>query len=142
MSSDAIEGGPSHLEANHIFFPSMPTLDVSSKPISKPILDPDNSLYALFPKSHDDPRHPKHRNHEGSKDDQEEERQQLEHSCIVASKEWLDKAETLRLEPKPDPNSELKSISLIDMTRPSLEESLDKINPRVTNPREILDIHE
>jgi hypothetical protein len=28
MSSDAIEGGPSHLEANPIFFPSMPTLDV------------------------------------------------------------------------------------------------------------------
>ena len=28
------------------------------------------------------------------------------------------------------------------MTHPSLEEALDKINPRVTNPREILDIHE
>ena len=28
------------------------------------------------------------------------------------------------------------------MTHPSLEEALDKINPRVTNPREILDIHQ
>jgi len=48
MSSDAIEGEPSHLEANPIFSPSMPTLDVSYEPISKPILDPDDSLYALF----------------------------------------------------------------------------------------------
>ena len=75
MSSDAIEGGPSHLEANPIFSPSMPTIDVLSKPISKPILDPDDSLYAHFPESHDDPRNPKHKNHEGSKDDQEEQRQ-------------------------------------------------------------------
>ena len=28
------------------------------------------------------------------------------------------------------------------MTHPSLDEALDKINPRVTKPREILDIHE
>ena len=28
------------------------------------------------------------------------------------------------------------------MTHPSFEDALDKINPRVTNPREILDIHE
>jgi hypothetical protein len=28
------------------------------------------------------------------------------------------------------------------MTHSSLEEAVDKINPRVTNPREILDIHE
>ena len=28
------------------------------------------------------------------------------------------------------------------MTHPSLEEALNKINPRVTNPSEILDIHE
>jgi hypothetical protein len=28
------------------------------------------------------------------------------------------------------------------MTCPSLEEALDKINPRVTNPSEILDFHE
>ena len=30
-------------------------------------------------------------------------------------------------------------ISLINMTHPSLEEALDKINPRATNPWEILD---
>ena len=51
----------------------MPTLDVSSEPISKPILDPDDSLYAVFIESHDDPRNPKHRNHVGSKDHQEEQ---------------------------------------------------------------------
>ena len=33
MSSDSIEGEPSHLEATPIFSPSMPTLDVSSEPI-------------------------------------------------------------------------------------------------------------
>ena len=53
--------------------------------------------------------------------------------------EWINKAKTLRIEPKPDPKGELKSIPLISMTHPSLEEALDKINPRVTNPREILD---
>ena len=106
-----------------------------------PTLDPDDSLYALFLESHDDPRNPKHRNHEGSKDDQEEQRQWLEHSCIIASKEWLDEAEALRIEPKPilDPNGELKSISLINITHPSLEKALDKINPGVTNLWEILD---
>ena len=56
----------------------------------------------------------------------------------------MDKAETLRVESNPslDPNGELKSIYLINMTHPILEEALDKINPGVTNPREILDIHE
>jgi hypothetical protein len=56
----------------------------------------------------------------------------------------LDKAKSLRVEPKPDldPKGELKSISLINMTHPSLEEALDKINLRVTNPKKILDIHE
>ena len=77
MSSDAIEGEPIHLEANPIFSPSMTTLDVLSEPISKPILDPDDPFYALSPKSHDDPRNPlrqpKHRDHEGHKDDQEEQ---------------------------------------------------------------------
>jgi hypothetical protein len=34
MSSDAIEGEPSHLEATPILSPSMPTLDILSKPIS------------------------------------------------------------------------------------------------------------
>ena len=38
-----------------------------------------------------------------------------------------------------DPNGELKSISLINITHPSLEEALDKTNLRITNPREILD---
>ena len=44
MSSEPIEGEPSHLEAIPIFSPSMPTLDVSFKPI----LDPDDSSYDLF----------------------------------------------------------------------------------------------
>ena len=48
MSSDAVQGELSHLEANPIFSPSMSTLDVSYEPIAKPILDPDDSLYALF----------------------------------------------------------------------------------------------
>ena len=38
-----------------------------------------------------------------------------------------------------DPNGELKSISLINMTHPSLDGALDEINPRATNPWEILD---
>ena len=77
MSSDAIEGELSNL-ANAIFSPSMPTLDVSSEPIFKPIVDPDESPYDLSPKSHDDPRNPlrqlKHRSHEDHKDDQEQQR--------------------------------------------------------------------
>jgi hypothetical protein len=77
MSSNAIEGEPSHLEVNPIFSPSMSTLDVLSKPISQPILDPDDPSYAFSLKSHDDPRnslrHPKHRSHEDHKDDQEEQ---------------------------------------------------------------------
>ena len=125
----------------------MLTTNISSESISKTILDPDKSPDGLSPNSRDDPRNPlrqpKHRNHEGSKDDQEEQRQWLEH-CVVASKEWLDEAEALRIEPKPilDPKGELNSISLINMAHPSLEEALDKINPRVNNPREILDIYE
>ena len=39
-----------------------------------------------------------------------------------------------------DPNGELKSTSLINMTHPSLEEALDEITPRVSNPRKILHI--
>jgi hypothetical protein len=78
MYSNAIEGEPSHLEANPIFSTSMPTLDVLSEPISQPILDSDDLSYALSPKSHDTPRnplrHPKHRSHEDHKDDQEEQR--------------------------------------------------------------------
>ena len=77
MSSDVIEGEPSHLEANPIFSPSIPTLDVLFEPISQPILDPNDPSYALYPKSHDDSRNPlrqsKHRSHEDRKDDQEEQ---------------------------------------------------------------------
>jgi hypothetical protein len=53
----------------------------------------------------------------------------------------MDKDEVLWVESKLglDPNDELKSISLINMTHPSLEKTLDKITPRVTNPWEILD---
>jgi hypothetical protein len=76
ITSDAIEGEASHV-AIPIFYPSMPTTDISFEPISKPILDLDDSFYALSPESRDDPRnlirHLKHRNHEGSKEDQEEQ---------------------------------------------------------------------
>ena len=74
MSSDAIEGELSHL-VNSIFSPSIPILDVLFEPISQPILNPNDPSYALFPKSHDDPRNPlkqsKHRSHEDHKDDQD-----------------------------------------------------------------------
>jgi hypothetical protein len=58
MSSELVEGEPSHLEAIPILSSSMPTFDVLSEPISKPILDPDDPSYILSPKSHDDPRNP------------------------------------------------------------------------------------
>ena len=53
----------------------------------------------------------------------------------------MDKNEALWVESKLglDPNGELKSISLINITHPSLEEALDEINPRATNSLEILD---
>jgi hypothetical protein len=41
MLNDVIEGEQNHLEANPIFSALMPTLNVSSKPISQLILDPD-----------------------------------------------------------------------------------------------------
>jgi len=73
ISSNAIEGELSHIEAIPILSPSMSTLDVSSEPIFQPILNPDDLSYALSPKSHDDPRNPlrqpKHMNHEGHTDD-------------------------------------------------------------------------
>ena len=120
MSSEPIEGEPSHLEAIPIFSPSMPTLDV----LFKPILDPDDSSYSVSTKTHDDPRnplrHPKHRSHEDYEDDQEEPRQWQEDVKNLYAIEWIDKAETLRIEPKPDPKSKLKSIPLINMTHPSL----------------------
>ena len=56
----------------------------------------------------------------------------------------MDKDEALWVESKLglDPNGELKSMSLINKTHPSLEEALEKITPRVSNPRKILHIHE
>ena len=53
----------------------------------------------------------------------------------------IDKDEALWVESKLglDPNGELKSIFLINMTHPSFEKALDEINPRATNPWEILD---
>ena len=106
----------------------MPILDVSSEPI----LDLCDSLYALFPESHDDPRSPKRRNHEGSKDDQEEQRQWLKCiknslECIKNSyaiaKEWMDKDKALWVESKLglDSNGEFNSIPFANMTHPSLE---------------------
>jgi hypothetical protein len=44
MSSKPIEGEPSHFEAIPILSPSVPILDV----LFKPILDLDDSCYALF----------------------------------------------------------------------------------------------
>ena len=79
-----------------------------------PLLTPNDPSYALSPKSHDDPRNPlrqpKHRNHEGHKEDQEEQQQ------------WLE---------------DIKN--LCDVAIEWMDRILDKINPRVTNPREILD---
>ena len=46
MLSGAIEGELSHL-ANHIFSPSMTTLDVLSEPISQPILNNPLMLFLL-----------------------------------------------------------------------------------------------
>ena len=123
-SNVGIEGGPSHLEANPILFPSIPTLDV----LSKPIIDPDDPSYILSPKSHDDPRNPlrllKHRSHEDNREDQEEQRQWLEYIKNPYAIEMMDKAKSSRVEPKQDldPKGELKSISLINITHPSLEE--------------------
>ena len=72
MSSDVIEGEPSHLEANPIFSHSIPTLDILFEPISQPILDPDDPSYALSLKFHDDPRNPlrqpEYRSHEDHED--------------------------------------------------------------------------
>ena len=118
MSSDAIKGESSHLEANHIFSPSMLATDISFEPISKPILDLDDLSYALSPESHNDPRnplrYPKHRSHEDYKDDQEEPRQWLEDVKNLYAIEWMDKVKTLRVESNPslDPIGELKPISL------------------------------
>jgi hypothetical protein len=56
----------------------------------------------------------------------------------------MDKDEALWVESKLglDPNEELKSTSLINMTHPNLEEALEKITLRVSKQRKILHIHE
>ena len=53
----------------------------------------------------------------------------------------MDKDEALWVESKLglDSNGEFNSIPFANMTHPSLDEALDKINPRATNPWEILD---
>jgi hypothetical protein len=124
----------------------MPTLNILSKPISQPILNPDDPSYALSPKPHDDPRNPlrqpKHKSHKDQKDYQEVLRQWLE--CMKNSyanvKNWIDKDEPLWVESKLglDSNGEFRSIPFINMTHPSLE-VLDKTNPRDTHPWKILD---
>jgi len=55
-------------------------------------------------------------------EDQEEQWKWLEDVKNSYAVEWMDKAETIRLEPNPDldPKGELKSISLINMTHPIL----------------------
>jgi hypothetical protein len=67
----------------------------------------------------------------------------LEHmkNTYAVVKEWMDKDEVLRLGSKLglDPNGKFESISLINMTHPSLEKALDEINLRDTNPWEIMD---
>jgi hypothetical protein len=64
----------------------------------------------------------------------------IKNSYAIA-KDWMDKDKALWVESKPglDSNSEFNSIPFANMTHPSLEEALDKINPRATNPWEILD---
>ena len=67
----------------------------------------------------------------------------MKNSYAIA-KEWMDKDEALWIESKLglDSNGEFNSIPFANMTHPSLEEALDKINSRVINPSEFLDIHE
>jgi len=98
MSSAAIEGEQSHLEATLILFPSMPTLELEYESISKPILDHYVLFYALSPKPPDDSRNPSrypmHRNHQDYIEDREEQHLWLEsikNLCVIAI-EWMDMA--------------------------------------------------
>jgi hypothetical protein len=91
MLSDAIEGERNHLESTPIFSPSMPSPDVKFEPIFKLILDPYDSPYSLFPKTHGDPRnplrYPMYRNHLDHKKDREEQHQWLKsikNLCAIA----------------------------------------------------------
>jgi len=74
MTSDAIEGEPSHLGINSIFSHSMPILNVF-----EPILLPNKSFYAPSTKLHNDTRnpsrHPKNRSHEDYRNTFEEQQQ-------------------------------------------------------------------
>jgi hypothetical protein len=82
-------------------------------------------------------------------DNKQELRQCLEYirnwlECIknsddIAKSYWKDKEEALRSKLGLDSNGELKLISSINMTHPSLEEDLDETNFRDTHPWEILD---
>jgi hypothetical protein len=62
-------------------------------------------------------------------------------NLYAIAKEWMDKNEALWVESKLglDSNGKFNSIPFANMTHPSLEEALDEINPRATNPWEILD---
>ena len=97
MSSDAIEGEPSHLEAILILSPSMPTLDIEYEPISKPILNHYGLFYALSPKPPDGSRHPSrypvHRNHQYHIEDRQEQHPWLEiiRNLDAIAIEWMDK---------------------------------------------------
>jgi hypothetical protein len=138
MSSDAIEGVPSNFGNYSIFSSSMPVLDNLSQPIFQSILNPDDSSYALSPKSHNDPRNPlrqsNHRSHIDHMDDEEMLRHWQE--CVA----WMDKEEALM-------ESNLGLVSngefltpFEDEDYPSIEETLDETNSRITNPSKILNI--
>ena len=99
---------------------------------------------------HNDPRnpsrHPKNRSHENYRNTQEEQQQQqecIEHirNTYAIIKEWMEEDEVLALASKLDLNLnvKLKSISLINITHPSLEESFRQDQPQghqfMGNPR-------
>jgi hypothetical protein len=58
----------------------------------------------------------------------------IKNSDDIAKFYWKDKEEALWSKLGQDSNGELKSISSINMTHPSLEEDLDKTNIRDTHP--------
>jgi len=88
------------------------------------------------------PRHPMNRSHEDYKNTFEEQ-EHIEHirNTYAIVKEWMEEDEVLALASKLGLNSNVKfiSISLINKTHPSLEETLDETNLRDINPWEILE---
>ena len=82
MSSDAIEGEQSYSENTPIFSPSMSSLNASSEPTFKTILDPDNPSYA---KSHNNLinmlRHLKHKKYDYEND--QEWLQHMKNACTI-----------------------------------------------------------